>query len=77
MFNTLCAQPTHNPLVMTAVNLALDFNINFRVFHLPGEDNIVADALSHFRNDTLATLVPHLRILHFLPPRLTLGEEQS
>jgi len=75
MFNTLRAQPTYNPLVMTAVDLALDFHVEFRVFHLPGEDNVVADALSRFRFDVLATFAPHLCIMHFIPPRLTLGAE--
>jgi hypothetical protein len=77
MFNTLRAQPIYNPLVMAAVNLALDFGIEFRVFHIPGEDNIVADALSRFRFDTLATFAPLLQILQFQPPRLTLGAASS
>lgn len=73
MFNTLRAQPIYNPLVMAAVNLALDFGVEFRVFHIPGEDNIVADALSCFRFDTLATFAPLLQTLQFQRPRLTLG----
>jgi hypothetical protein len=43
------------------------------VFHIPGEDNIVADALSRFCFDTLATFAPLLQTLQFQPPRLTLG----
>jgi hypothetical protein len=60
---------------LTAVDLALDNHVEFRVFHIPGEDNIVFDALSRFRFDTLAIFAPLLRILQFQPPRLTLGAE--
>ena len=73
MFNTLHAQPTYNSLVLTAVNLALDHHIDFHVFHIPGQENIVSDAISRFRFDTLAVFAPLLRILQFQPPRLTLG----
>ena len=77
MFNMLCAQPAYNPLALTAVNIALDFHIEFHVFHIPGEDNIVSDALSHFCFDTLATFAPLLHILQFEPPQLALGAAPS
>jgi hypothetical protein len=68
MFNTLHAQPVYNPLVMTAVDLALDYAVEFHVFHIPGEDNVVSDAISHFRDDILATFAPTLCVLQFQPP---------
>jgi hypothetical protein len=77
MFNTLRAQLFYNPLVMTAIDLALDFHVEFRVFHIPGEENIVSDAISRFRYDTLAVFAPLLHLLQFQPPRLTLGAEPS
>ena len=77
MFNTLSAKPTYNPLVMAAVNLALNFHIEFRVFFIPGDDNIVADALSRFLFNTLATFAPLLRVALFQPPRVTLGAALS
>ena len=77
MFNTLRAQPTYNPLVMTAVDLALDLRVEFRVFHIPGDDNIVADAISRFLPGVLDTYAPLLRIQPFEPPRLTLGAASS
>jgi hypothetical protein len=75
MFNTLRAQPTYNCLVTTAVDLALDHHVIFRVFHIPGGDNIVSDALSRSQFNVLAVFVPLLRILQFQPPQLTLGAE--
>jgi len=73
MFNTLRAQPLYNPLLITAVDLLLDHGVDLRVFHIPGQDNIVADALSRFRFDTVALYAPSLRIFKFQPPRLKLG----
>ena len=73
MFNTLCAQPLYNPLLLTAVDLLLDHGVDLRVFHIPGEDDIVADALSHFHFDTVALYAPSLQIFKFQPPCLKLG----
>ena len=73
MFNTLRAQPLYNPLLITAVDLLLDHGVDLRVFHIPGQDNIVADALSRFRFDTVALYAPSLQIFKFQPPRLKLG----
>ncbi|KAG1860097.1 hypothetical protein F4604DRAFT_1930428 [Suillus subluteus] len=48
MFNTLLAGPGYNQLLMDAVEIILVFNVDFRVFHVAGEDNVVADHLSHW-----------------------------
>jgi hypothetical protein len=60
-------------LILAAVDFALDFNVEFCVFHIPGKDSIVANALSHFQLDILATSALLLHISHFLPPQLMLG----
>ena len=44
MFNSLRGQPLYNPLI-TVVKLLLKFDIVLCIFHIPGEDNFVADAL--------------------------------
>ncbi|TFK33544.1 hypothetical protein BDQ12DRAFT_615093 [Crucibulum laeve] len=80
MFNTLHAQPSLNPILLTAVDFALNHDIHFRVFHIPGERNTVADALSRFHNQhaiDAAALTSHtpLHISLFQPPHLTLGAE--
>ena len=62
---------------MAAVNLVLNFGVEFCVFHIPGENNIVADALSHFCFNTLATFAPLLQTLQFQPPQLMLGTASS
>ncbi|KAG1833200.1 hypothetical protein DFJ58DRAFT_736191 [Suillus subalutaceus] len=45
-FNTLSAGPGYNRLLVDAVEIILVFNVDFRVFHVAGEDNVVADHLS-------------------------------
>ena len=42
---------------------------DFRVFHVPGVHNEVADALSRLQNDQLSISHPELVILSFQPPQ--------
>jgi hypothetical protein len=60
MFNSLRAQPLYNPLLITAIDLLLDHGVDLHVFHIPGQVNIVADALSRLRFDTIALYAPSL-----------------
>ena len=73
MFNTLHASPLLNPILLTAVNLQVKFDVQLHVFHVPGVWNGIADALSHFDNDRALSLNNNLRISTFLPPQLTMG----
>jgi hypothetical protein len=73
MFNTLRAQPPYNLLLTTTVDLILQHDIQLRVFHISGDDNLIADALSCCRFDVVAAHAPWLAIYLFPPPRLTLG----
>ena len=68
MFDSLHAQPLYNPLLTTSVNLALKHHIRFRVFHIPGEQNSIADALSHGLLDVVHTLAPSFQTTTFTPP---------
>jgi hypothetical protein len=77
MFNSLRAQPYLNPILLTAVDILRSRAVELRVYHIPGEQNVVADALSRFRNDFATTCEPSLHISMFQPPRLTLGATQK
>ena len=77
IFHSLHARPPYNPILLTAVDLLLTSNISLRVFYIPGQDNIVADALSHFRNDIAIASVPELHVSFFQPPQLTLGASKK
>lgn len=77
MFNTLRADSTHNPILITAIDLLTQYNAELRVLHISGRDNIVADCLSRWENATACSLAPGLSIHSFIPPRLTLGARSS
>ena len=76
MFNTLHALPAYNPILITATDLLLASGIQLRVFHIPREDNKVADALSRLDVASACQFQPHLTVCKFSPPRFTLGEAQ-
>ena len=75
MFNTLHVQPLYNPLLITVVEILLLSKTHLRVFHVPGDENIVVDRLSHSHYDSIFHLVPTLQIYNFIPPQLMLGAE--
>jgi hypothetical protein len=47
--------------------------VDLRVIHVPGKQNLVADALSRFNNSLAISLFPTLRIYPLQPPQLALG----
>jgi hypothetical protein len=73
MFNSLAALPPYNWLLMTAVDAILAAHVDFRVFYIPGIENVVADHLSRWRNEEACLVSPGLDVHTFLPPRQTLG----
>lgn len=75
MFNSLAALP-HNWLLMVAVNAILAAQIDFRVFYVPGVDNVVADHLSRWKNVEAGLTSPGLSISPFEPPWNTLGQQK-
>ena len=76
MFNTLHALPAYNPILITAVDLLLASNIQLRVFHIPHNENKVADALSHLDCTTARWFHPGLVVTRFSPPWFMMGEAQ-
>ena len=74
MFNTLHALPAYNQILITATDLLITSGIQLRVFHIPREDNKVADALSRLDVVAARRLQPGLAVGTFSPPRFTLGE---
>jgi len=77
MFNTLAALPPYNWMLMLAVDVILDVDIDLRVFHVPGVHNSVADHLSRWRNDEAREASPGLIISSFQPPRNALGASKK
>jgi hypothetical protein len=73
MFNSLAALPPYNWLLMVSVDAIMERQVDFRVFYVPGVDNVVADHLSRWRNAEAECAAPGLTVQPFLPPRNTLG----
>jgi hypothetical protein len=46
MFNSLWCQPEFNPLLRHCIDVTIATGFQVRVLHIPGEDNVVADAIS-------------------------------
>jgi hypothetical protein len=73
IFSTLKAEHEYNPLLMYATSLLMDHNVHLRVFFIPGEENVVADALSRLLPNVALSISPGLEITMFTPPRNELG----
>jgi hypothetical protein len=73
MFNSLSALPAYNEILKSAVDHLLSDLANpvqLRVIHVPGDTNIVADALSRGQLHTAIDNVPNISIHNFSPPRV-------
>lgn len=73
MFNTLQADSTHNPILITVIDLLTQHGAELRVLHIPGQDNVVADCLSRWENATVCMYAPGLTIYPFIPPLIDAG----
>ena len=77
MFNSLSCLPAYNHLLRRCVDILLANEVQLRVLHIPGEQNIVADALSRCQFSSALASVPELSISPFQPPRWTLGAAEK
>lgn len=73
MFDSLRARPVYNSLLLSAVDILISYSVDLRVEHIPGQQNVIADALSRFHNELVKDLVPSAQIFDFEPPRDALG----
>jgi hypothetical protein len=77
MFNTLRAKPMYNTILKSSVDILILSNISLHVVYIPGEENVVADALSRYDNMRASAACPGLQIATFEPPRDALGRVQK
>ena len=73
IFNSLWAINAYNCILISAVNIVLDHDIDFWVLHVCGINNPIANALSRFNNDLAVSLCLGLVIWTFKPPQDALG----
>jgi hypothetical protein len=77
IFNSLRAKPPYSEILKSTISCLLDHSVDLRVHHIPGVDNVVADALSRFQNARALEACPGLTIAPFKPPRVTLGQPKK
>ncbi|PIL35153.1 hypothetical protein GSI_02942 [Ganoderma sinense ZZ0214-1] len=70
IFQSLRAEPLYNPILISAIDVLLTHGVEHRVDHVPGEYNVVADALSRGNLDVARAIDPLITILPFQPPTL-------
>jgi hypothetical protein len=75
MFSSLRALPHFNALLIFAVGIVLDLDLQLRVLHIPGSHNTIADLVSRERFFDARLVLPQLQISPFTPPPLRLGSE--
>ncbi|KZV95322.1 hypothetical protein EXIGLDRAFT_588254, partial [Exidia glandulosa HHB12029] len=68
MFDSLKALPAYNGILLAACERMLSSGVSARFWHVPGEMNSVADALSRDKLDLALQLSPGLVISQFDPP---------
>ena len=73
IFSSLRAIAPYNQLLISAMNVILDHEIDFHILHVQGINNPITDALLCFKNDLAISLCPGLIIQTFEPPQDVLG----
>src|SRR5882724_4821579 len=75
MINSLSTQEGYNEILLFVMRILVTTKISLQVFHVPGADNVTADALSRNLPRVAVMSLPGLEIHLFEPPRGTLGQE--
>ena len=68
MFRSLRCLPAYNSLLKTAVDILIKQDLSLRVLHVPGEDNVIADALSRVQFSVALQREPLLKFYTVNPP---------
>lgn len=73
MFDSFRASKGYDDILLRACEILLEHHIDLRVWHIPGAQNTIADALSRHLLQIVHQYRPDLVIFSFQPPRVTLG----
>lgn len=73
MFDSFRSHEPYTDILLSAVETLVAHNVDLRVWHIPGEQNTIADALSRQLFSVVHQYAPSLRISPFIPPRCTSG----
>jgi hypothetical protein len=72
-FNSFRARDKYAVLIKAAAETLIASDIDLRVFHVSGRDNVVADLLSRRLYTNVRSTVSGIQIFHFQPPRDVMG----
>jgi hypothetical protein len=76
LFSNHAPPPLLRPLLRHVILQALKSGLDFKVHHVAGERNVVADAASRGLLDEVRRMAPHASIGRFNPPAVLLGGQQ-
>ncbi|OSD08153.1 DNA/RNA polymerase [Trametes coccinea BRFM310] len=74
MFDSFRANRHFDDILLRACDILIASDIDLRVWHIAGQHNTVADALSRGLFHTALQYAPNLSVSTFIPPRPTLGD---
>lgn len=77
MFDSFRASEGYDDILLRACEILLLHQIDLRVWHIPGAQNTIADALSRHLLQIVQQYRPDLVIYSFEPPHVTLGAAQK
>jgi hypothetical protein len=77
IFSSLRCLPEVNHLLLHATDTLVTDAIDLRVLHVPGEQNVIADAISRLDIGSVVKLIPEFHLGYFQPPRFTKGALES
>jgi hypothetical protein len=58
MFNTLHALPPYNNILISSIDARTCFGLDVRTYHIPGDVNVIANAISHNNLRLLTDMFP-------------------
>jgi hypothetical protein len=70
IFQTLHCLPPYNPLLKTAVDIIMHNKYSLCVLHIPGDQNIITDALLCVHFSVALQIEPNLTLFSFYSPGL-------
>ena len=77
IFESFKASGPYNSILRNAAAVLIRSGIDLRVWHIPGAENVVVDALSRDMPHVARLYAPGLRILSFQPSRIPLEAAQQ
>ena len=70
IFRSLHCLPSYNHFLKSAMDVLIENDYSLCVLHIPGENNVVADALLHVNCSVALQVEPYLNLYTFNPPGL-------